>query len=651
MDNKFLSNKTIFLILFFNLNLFAQVDSIKSYNLGEVKVQSSILIEPKPVMKIDNKIIQNSDAISINEISKQIPSVKIQNNSRGESQIYFRGSSTRQLTLFFDGVPLNIPWDNRIDLSLLPTNAIDNIEITKGIPSTIYGPNTISGVVNISSLKYNSKRSKQIKIMGGENYFQNYSGYWSDKFKNLDYLISISYSSTDGFNLPKSFDHLENSEKLRINSSSETLSGFAKIGYKFSNKSKMSLSFSSKSSKKNVPPEIDVSSPRYWRYPEWKHSAIILNGTHGIYNGSNLSYSLSVTKFNMQIDQYKSINYNEIDDTEYNDDLTLYGRLLYSTVLSQNSLLKFIASGLSSLHNEKFLLTGLTEIDYSLGTFSVGTEYEYFNDNLFSIIGISFDGQSTPLNGLFPAKEIISDYGANFSLLYNLSPTLSTQLNIGRKTRFPTLREMFSGALGKFIPNPELKSEISYSAETGINYSHNNTTHQIIFFLSFVTDGIVRTTISDTTFKRINESEIRNYGLEFTNKIDISNKLKLNLNLSYLNSFAKNQDGEFVDTLEYKPQFILNGNLDYNISESFETIIEANYIGEEYALKDGTEGLKKLDNYLLVNFRLLYKIPFSKYSSLEFFFRVNNIFDKLYYTQWGLPEAGRQFFIGTTLTF
>jgi len=33
------------------------------------------------------------------------------------------------------------------------------------------------------------------------------------------------------------------------------------------------------------------------------------------------------------------------------------------------------------------------------------------------------------------------------------------------------------------------------------------------------------------------------------------------------------------------------------------------------------------------------------------FARMNNIFDKLYYTQWSLPEAGRQFWGGITAEF
>jgi len=353
----------------------------------------------------------------------------------------------------------------------------------------------------------------------------------------------------------------------------------------------------------------------------------------------------------MQIDQYKSIDYKVIDDTEYNDDLTFYGRLLYSSVINKNSLLKFVASGLSSTHIQKFLSSALLETDYSQRTFSIGTEYEYLKGGLFSMVGISLDGQSTPQTGTFSSKKGLLDFGTNFSAQFNISHAFSTQLSLGRKTRFPTLREMFSGALGKFIPNPDLKSEVSYSAEFGLNYSWKNSTSKVNFFLSFVNDGIVRSTVSDTSFMRINKDKIRNYGIEFSNKLNVSENIKINLNLAYLNSFAKNQNGKFVDTLEYKPKYIFNGDINYRILKNIETTLEANFIGEEYALKDGTEGFKMLDNYLLINFKILYEFPISKNGNVAIFIRANNIFDKLYYTQWGLPEAGRQFVIGTTFNF
>ena len=36
-------------------------------------------------------------------------------------------------------------------------------------------------------------------------------------------------------------------------------------------------------------------------------------------------------------------------------------------------------------------------------------------------------------------------------------------------------------------------------------------------------------------------------------------------------------------------------------------------------------------------------------SELELYVRVNNLFDKLYYSQWGLPESGSEFWGGIKL--
>ncbi len=249
-------------------------------------------------------------------------------------------------------------------------------------------------------------------------------------------------------------------------------------------------------------------------------------------------------------------------------------------MIDNNSLIKFVASGLSSYHNEEFLSSGWNETNYSQRTFSIGTEYEYLSKGLFTIFGISLDGQSTPQTGVFPAKDPIFDLGANLSALYNFSQSFSAQLSIGRKTRFPTLREMFSGALGKFVPNPDLKSEVSYSSELGLNYYGEVSINKINFFLSYISDGIVRTTISDIKFKRVNKDKIRNYGVEFTNQLNLIKNLKIIFNFSYLNSFAQNSNGFFEDTLEYKPRFILNSDLFYNLSKALEFSSELNYIGE-----------------------------------------------------------------------
>jgi iron complex outermembrane receptor protein len=147
-----------FLLLLLLINfqfIFAQEkDSVQIYRLGEITVKSGIVLEPKSVFQLNYKNIEEADANNLFELTKYIPSVKPQTNSRGESLIYLRGSGERQISLFFDGVPLNIPWDNRIDLSLIPTDAVGGLSITKGIPSVIYGANTLAGVVNVSTKEF-----------------------------------------------------------------------------------------------------------------------------------------------------------------------------------------------------------------------------------------------------------------------------------------------------------------------------------------------------------------------------------------------------------------------------------------------------------------------------------------------------------------
>ena len=46
----------------------------------------------------------------------------------------------------------------------------------------------------------------------------------------------------------------------------------------------------------------------------------------------------------------------------------------------------------------------------------------------------------------------------------------ATRLHVGmsRKVRFPSLRELYSGALGRFVPNPNLKPEVLGALEAGL---------------------------------------------------------------------------------------------------------------------------------------------------------------------------------------
>ena len=647
-----------FLTVIYSLNIIAQdADSIITYNLNEITVSGGIVIEPKPVTKIESEIIEHSDGNSLFQLGKFIPSLKPQTNSRGESLFYLRGANERQLGLFFDGAYVNIPWDNRIDLSLIPASAVNELKIIKGIPSVIYGANNIAGVINSYSSNYDREKiGGKVSAQIGENNSYKLNGFVADKIEALSFLLSASLFKTDGFTLPISFNNSENPDDLRLNSYQKTYEIFTKLNYDYARYSNVQLSVQYLNSEKGVPPEIDVSKPRYWQYPLWRKYGMTITGKHNFDLGKNSSfdYVVNIYNFNMQIDQFTDETYSEIDNVEKDNDFVLYGRLIYTNLLSLNSILRFSLSGYNTTHKEKFLSTDYREDVYTQNVYSAGVEYELVGNNFLFIAGTSFDGTNSPQTGTYTSKDALGKFSFTASIGYFFTSTFSTQINLGRKSRFPSLRESFSDALGRFVINPDLNAETITEGDIGFKHVLPNGEIKLNFFLSYLKDGIIRSVVETNEgnmFMRVNQEEIRSYGIEFESNYSITNRLNAALNISFLNSFGKNENGDYKDTLEYRPKFITGLYFNYFINKNFNATLEMNFIGDEYGLQEGYKYYRELPSYLLVNLRFAYTFFLTETQNVELYFRVNNIFDKLYYSQWGLPEAGRQFWGGAIFKF
>ncbi len=646
------------LAMFLISNLFAQKsDTVKVYDLNEITVKSELLIEPKPTTKIGRDILKRYDGSSLFEIAKYVPSVKPQTNSRGESLFYLRGANERQLGLFFDGTLQNIPWDNRVDLSLLPTNNYESLHIIKGVPSSVYGANHIAGVVVGKSKVIKSKKlAGSLTTQFGNNGYRNISLLVNQKIKNFSFLLSAHNYNRDAFALPNNFEVKENSANTRINSNQQTFGVFAKGGYEYGNISDINISFQYLDSEKGVPPEIGVSKPRFWRYPLWNKIGANIFGKHNFDFACNsvINYNFTLYNFKMDIDQYIDNTYSQIDEIEKDNDVVLYGRLIYTLLLDQKSILRFSTSGYLTNHTESFLSNQFQNIEYQQLLYSAGAEYELLKNNFTFIVGVSFDGTNAPKTGNFQTENNLTSFGVNSTLKYTFTNFVNAQINVGAKSRFPSLRESYSDGLGRFIINLNLKPERINDYEFGIEYLLPNGRLFFNTLLTYLSDGIVRTTVATSEgnkFMRTNKNEIRTYGFEFEGNNFFNKYLNVGFSFSYLNSFAKNQYGVYTDTLEYHPTVMSNLFVNSNITKKLKVLLESTLVASEFALEEGNPSFQEIACYFLVNARLSYKYSISQKSNLELFARVNNIFDKLHYTQLGLPEAGQQFFVGIDFQF
>jgi iron complex outermembrane recepter protein len=643
---------SLFLLLTSSILTAQTDDSLLIFNFKDISVEAKKVLESKVISNISQREINRSDSYSLSEIAAIIPSLKVQTNSRGEALFSLRGAGERQITILYDDIPLNIPWDNRIDLSLIPAESIGEINLIKGVPSVTLGANSVGGVVSIKSLSNKSKPFRKLSLQKG--YYNNYraSATFFEKLNNFTLFLNGSYNNITAFPLPGNLsDSPLYPGNSRENSFLQSLNLMAKGSYTLANNS-FDLTAAFTSSSKGVPPESHITSPRFWKYPLWQRFHLQSNGVLYIPTPlpSSFHYSVAYTTLTSEITQYSSSSYQTISDVEKGDDLILNGKILYSRFLTTSSLIKGALVLTSSTHKEYILSDNYSGKTYKQNLISGGVEYDKYFNNLTAVVGVGYDISTTPEAGEQPASPHSSGLSATTGLVYFLSPDYSLHFSAGRKIRFPTLREAYSGALGRFIPNPSLQPEKVSSAELSLNSRSDNYNLNAGFFFSYLNDGIVRVTLPERKFQRINKSVIRNYGLEFTSNYNFINSLDLNFSLTYINSKGKSLIGDFTDTLEYVPNLISSLSLNYTYNRAA-ALIEFNYTSGEYGLAEGINYFIPIPDKIIINLRTSYHLRFTDYLILESFVRINNFLDKEHYSQLGLPEPGRQIWFGIDFRF
>jgi outer membrane receptor protein involved in Fe transport len=96
--------------------------------------------------------IEQYGSSDISDILKPIPSVRIEGNDLDGRRIQIRGSNPDEVKVYYDGVLINdMRLDNSADLSIIPLESIERLEILKGGNLTFLGHGAFGGIVNITS--------------------------------------------------------------------------------------------------------------------------------------------------------------------------------------------------------------------------------------------------------------------------------------------------------------------------------------------------------------------------------------------------------------------------------------------------------------------------------------------------------------------
>jgi vitamin B12 transporter len=129
----------------------------------EVPVQSAaeLPIPPKDpkdetgqVTRIDARG-HAGEAISTAELIAAAPGAQIHRlgDEGQQATVQLRGSSTDQILVLLDGIPLTSAAGGSVDLSTIPAGLIDHVDVLRGDAAARYGAGALGGVVNVVTRK------------------------------------------------------------------------------------------------------------------------------------------------------------------------------------------------------------------------------------------------------------------------------------------------------------------------------------------------------------------------------------------------------------------------------------------------------------------------------------------------------------------
>ncbi len=174
---------------------------------------------PNSVILKDAIDIQESSATSLGDLLANESGIdwRTYGDTGGAAQeIHIRGMSGDATAIFLNGLNINSPSFGTSDVSKIPLNSIERIEVVKGSGSVLYGSGAMGGTVNIIT-----KRPKKGSIALGAEAGYGTNDTYEVSVENgmfvtedFGYYLTASKRETDGFRDNSALDHNDASLKL-----------------------------------------------------------------------------------------------------------------------------------------------------------------------------------------------------------------------------------------------------------------------------------------------------------------------------------------------------------------------------------------------------------------------------------------------------
>ena len=638
------------------------------FSLGEVIVYAGKegVNLATTVTEINEEDIKARGAQTVAEALDYIPGVDVHIGGRGQFHVNIRGFAQKDVKILIDGVPANESYFGTLDLSLIPVDAVSKISVVKGASSVLYGANTMGGVINIITKKGGVEPVTEFITSFGDYGTRNYILNHGAATGNFNYWLTYGYRESDGFRLSGDFDKNSNNvgedSQYHEDGGKRDLSNYikrtlnAKIGYEPDPGTEIYLSFDYHNNERGCPSEYN----RFWAFSKWDQWHINLVGK------KKFNDFLSIKAHGFYVDHDDTlvdVSWNDEHTTRRKwfeksayDDFTTGGELHAYFDFGKFSLVKTGFSYLRDNHKQKDFLDEdcrsvqrgsgqpgwQEEEEYEADTYSFAIEDEIkASDMLSFIFGISYDYFEPKKAFNQPVPDSINSANPQGGVVFFLNNDTSLHASVGKKTRFPQLKELYSRHTGG---NPDLDPQKTVCYEIGADHDFSEAvTCSVAYFYNDIKDLINKVNNDGEPYYE-NIGEARMEGVEASLNMDISDQLQAGINYTYLATWDK----EYSREIEGRPRHRLNLDLRYRFFFGLSANLQASYTQRQFEYNKSDEKRKGPD-FFIVGARVSQNMGNFWDIDSELFARVSNLTDRNYNE--GHPMPGRNFLIGLTLRY
>ena len=607
--------------------------------------------------------IRENNRETLGQALTLVPGVTLANfGARNEQIVYVRGFSPVQVPVLIDGVPVSVPYDGYVDLGRFTTFDTGAIEVSKGLSSVIYGPNTMGGVINLVSRRPDKPFEGEVGgglafDVGGLSSYRTYvnagamEGPWYAQ-------VSASWLDRDHFALSRDFTPVKTEDGgNRENSYNSDGKISAKVGYAPNKTDEYAITYVNQQGEKGTPQyagtdPASIKSARYWQWPYWDKQSVYFTSQTALDEKSDIKLRLYYDQFKNSLiaftdGSYATQIYNSSFPSHYDED-AYGGSAVYTLQLDKLNTLKFAAHGREDTHRE----TANTAPELTMRDFTWSLAVEdtlKLTDKARFVAGVSYDGrESLGVDKYDSTTKVISQWPDSFNdswnpqavLYYDLTGRDQLHAGVAEKTRFPTLKDRYSYRLGMAIPNPELMPEESLNYEAGWVRKERDSRMAATVFYSDITNLIQTVYVTPTVYQLQNVGHAVHQGVELSYERQFSPEWRAGANYTYLERDNLSSAVKLTDT----PKHSVFGWVQWKPAEKWD--VTASVLADSERISS-SDGVRIADGFAVVNLGVGYDIT----EHLRADFRVQNLFDADYAYIEGYPEPARSFVMNVRYKF